>query len=72
MKNRNKNDWSSQQKSTVKVINEDTGVSVEADILSRGADRLVLAIKGNKVTLIKNKSGAYVGVMLGMSLKSNG
>jgi len=72
MTNRNKNDWSSQQKSTVRVVNEDTGVSVDADILSRSPDRLVLAIKGNKVTLIKNKSGVYVGSMLGMSLKSDG
>lgn len=72
MSNRNRNDWSSQQKSIVKVINEDTGVSVEADVLSRSPDRLVLAIKGNKVTLIKNKNGTYVGNMLGMSLRCDG
>ena len=45
---------------------------VEADVLSRTNDRLVLAINTVKVTLTKNASGMYVGKMLGMSLKSDG
>jgi hypothetical protein len=60
------------QSSKVKVVNEDTGVTVEADVLSRSADRLSLAIKGNKVILSKNASGVYVGKLLGMSLRCNG
>lgn len=70
-RNQNRNDWN-QQKTKVKVINEDTGKAVEADVLSRTNDRLVLAINTVKVTLTKNASGMYVGKMLGMSLKSDG
>ena len=70
-RNQNRNDWN-QQKTKVKVINEDTGIAVEADVLNRSNDRLVLAIKGNKVTLTKNDHGVYVGRMLGMVLKSEG
>jgi len=70
-RNQNRNDWN-QQKNKVKVINEDTGITVDADVLSRTNDRLVLAINTVKVTLAKNASGMYVGKMLGMSLKSDG
>lgn len=70
-RNQNRNDWN-QQKTKVKVINEDTGITVDADVLSRTNDRLVLAINTVKVTLAKNASGMYVGKMLGMSLKSDG
>jgi len=70
-RNQNRNDWN-QQKTKVKVINEDTGITVDADVLSRTNDRLVLAINTVKVTLAKNDSGMYVGKMLGMSLKSDG
>ena len=70
-RNQNRNDWN-QQKNKVKVINEDTGITVDADVLSRTNDRLVLAINTVKVTLAKTASGMYVGKMLGMSLKSDG
>lgn len=70
-RNQNRNDWN-QQKTKVKVINEDTGIAIEADVLSRSGDRLVLAINTVKVTLTKNDMGMYVGRMLGMSLKSEG
>ena len=70
-RNQNRNDWN-QQKNKVKVINEDTGIAIEAGVLSRSNDRLVLAINTVKVTLTKNDMGMYVGRMLGMSLKSEG
>lgn len=60
------------QNNRVKVINEDTGVVVEADVLSRRPDRLSLAIKGNKVILNKNANGIYVGKLLGMNLRCDG
>lgn len=60
------------EKTKVDVVNQDTGITIEADVLSRSADRLVLAIRQVKVILTKNKSGAYVGKMLGMNLKSDG
>jgi hypothetical protein len=71
-RNQNRNDWQQPASRVVKVINEETGVSVDAHVLSRSADRLSVAIQGNKVILAKNAHGVYVGKLLGMSLKCNG
>ena len=66
----NKNDWDGKwHLDKVKIVCEDNGKIIEADVISLTERQLVAAISGVRITLVsKKKNGLYEGRMGGLSL----
>jgi hypothetical protein len=66
----NKNDWNRPRRpDRVKIICENNGREMEADVISLSERQLIAAISGVKITLVsRNLNGIYEGKMGGLDL----